>query len=737
MVLQIASEFPASVASVPLSGDSNVDQPMQWSFEVGKLYRYDVVSYTLARLQEGPSTGNVFKARFIFRVKSPGRLLTKLENPQHAVVHQVLPDSRTLPENLKYEPVKNLDLPFEIVLNGGRVQSMSLPSSISLVHENLLKGLIGSMQVDLSAHRMIHHSQNYYDHKTQQGQFRKMETDVTGDCETLYTVTPVASEWHREVPNVDLHQEAVLVTKSKNYGNCNHRVAYHFGVPQGAEWTGTARKTREDQLISHSSTSRIILAKQGPIYKAETTSTVHVHPHVSGKQKAEVISYIQHTFVNTEQDTEAEWLKPEGNRIIKNMLYSLTPKQISITDKYDTSSSSESHEHEQAETTVNRIRRSLRSSSWSRVNSDSSSSDDTSSAYVNDDIPKYNEPAYAALYMNPQPRTEKKQNPMNAQKLVQEIAQQLQNPNNMPKADFLSKFNILVRVIASMSSDQLSQTSRGIEVAKSSTNVVKSDMWMIFRDAVAQAGTLPAFKQIQTWIQTRKIEGEEAAEVVASMVHSLRYPTKDVMIQFFNLALSSEVREQQYLNSTLLIAATKFINMGQVNNWTASSYYPSHMYGRLARKHDNFVHEEILPRLSEGLKQAIEQGNSRKAQVYIKAIGNLGHRSILRVFAPYLEGRIQVSTYLRALIVDNLHTLAHQKDDYARAVLFNILRNTAESYEVRVAAIQQIFSAHPKPAMMQVMAQMTHDDPSVQVRAVLKSSIETAAKLKIPHYWEL
>lgn len=686
-----------------------------------------MVSYTLARLQEGPSTGNAFKGRFIFRLKSPSQLLVKLENPQHALVHHVLPESRVLPENLKYEPVKNLEQPFEIYLNGGRIESMSLPPSISLAQENLLKGLVGAMQIDLSTHRMIHSSQNNYDHQSQQGQFRKMETDVTGDCETLYTITPIASEWHREVPNVDQNQEAILVTKSKNYGNCNHRVAYHFGVPQGAEWTGTARKTREEQFISHSSTSRIIVGKQGPIYKAETTSTVHVHPHFSGKQKAEVISYVRHTFVNSEQDTEVEWPKPEGSRVIKNLLYSMTPKQITITDKNE---SPESQENNAPMTSENWA-------IWNRVNSDSSSSDDSSSAFVNDDIPKYNEPAYSALYMNPQPRTERKQNPMNAQKLVQEIAQLLQNPNNMPKADFLSKFNILVRVIASMSSDQLSQTSRSIEVAKSSTNVVKSNMWMIYRDAVAQAGTLPAFKQIQTWIQTRKIEGEEAAEVVASLVHTLRYPTKDVMTQFFNLAMSAEVREQKYLNSTVLIAATKFINMGQVNNWTASSYYPSHMYGRMARKHDNFVHEEILPRLSEGLNQAIQQDDSRKAQVYIKAIGNLGHRSILQVFAPFLEGRIQVSTYLRALMVDNLHTLAHQKDDYARAVLYNILRNTAEPYEVRVAAIQRIFPTHPKPAMMQAMAQMTHDDPSVHVRAVLKSSIESAAKLKSPRYWEL
>ncbi len=307
----------------------------------------------------------------------------------------------------------------------------------------------------------------------------------------------------------------------------------------------------------------------------------------------------------------------------------------------------------------------------------------------------------------------------------------------MPKADVLSKFNILVRLIASMSSEQLQQTSRSIEVAQSSSNTVKSDMWMVFRDAVTQAGTQPAFKQIQLWIQSKKIQGEEAAQVVASLANTLRYPTKEVMKQFFDLAWSPEVSQQMYLNSTCLLAATKVINMAQVNNYTAHSYYPTHMYGRLARKHDRFVLDEVLPKLRENLKQAIESSDSGRAQVYIKAIGILGHRAILDVFAPYLEGKIPVSIYLRARMIHNLRTLAEQRDHHVRAVLFNILKNTAEPYEIRVACVHNIFYSRPTTTMIQVMAQMTHDDPSIEVRSALKSGIETASELRGPHFLEL
>lgn len=580
--------------------------------------------------------------------------------------------------------------------------------------------------------------------ETKQGQFKRMETDVTGDCETLYTVSPVGSNWRQELPNFSLKEDPIEITKSKNYDHCHHRVAYNFGVPQGAKWSGIAQKYYEKQFISRSTTSRFLVDSQA-IYKAETTSTVSVHPHLYGKQKAEVLSTVKLSLTTYEDDKEPEWQKSEESREIKSLLFAVTKKQNSIRHY---SSSSESHEHKQVKEeheSHSRVRRSPKSKVISinkvfktrMLHNDGSSWEESREADlyadVNDKVPLMNEPAFEP-YLDSEEDMDTKQNPAIVQKLVQELAQQMQNPNNMPKNDFLSKFNILVSLISSMSLEQLNQASRSIESAKSSNNVVKTDMWMIYRDAVAQSGSSPAFQQIQSWIQKKTIQGEEAAEIVASLVRTLRYPTKEIMIQFFKLAMSPEVREQQFLNTTALIAATRFINMGQVNNYTAHYLYPTHMYGRLADKYDNFVLEEILPPLAHELEKAVQQKDSSKAQVYIKAIGNLGHRQILVVFAPYLEGKIPVSTYLRTLIINNLQVLSLQNDKYARNVLYSLLKNTAEPYEVRVAAIRKIFIALPNQAMIQAMAQMTHNDPSKHVRSALKTSIETVAKWNNPQF---
>ncbi|MCT6662375.1 hypothetical protein, partial [Staphylococcus aureus] len=497
MKILVLAALIAAASSGRLSSQS-VDHQTQGPWRPGTLYKYDVVSYTLATLTD-ESSGSAFKARFVVRAQDPGRLIARLENPQHAQIHQKLPVNRQLPADLKYEPVSKLDQPFEITINGGRVVFLNLPVAVQLAEENILKALISALQLDLTSHRHVPRDENAFDEQTQQGMFKKMETDVTGDCETMYNVYPAIPEWRRELPNFANDEEPIMISKTKNYGHCHHRVDYHFGVPQGAEWAGTAHRKHEDQFIRRATVSRMLAGKQGPIYKTETTSTVHVNPQVYGKEKAEVLSHVQMNLVSYEKDDQPEWQRPENNRRVNNLLYAITRKQVeprASGEAWDSNEANNQNEHRsdsqppQDRQDKKRMRRSAKISQdyqTARL-SHSSSESESASTFVNDDLPKNNEPAYAAMYMAPQVNTEDKQNPINAQRVTQEMAQLLQNPNNMPKGDFLSKFNYLVRIISSMNSAQLNTVSRSIEVAKSSPNKVKADMFMIYRDAVAQAG---------------------------------------------------------------------------------------------------------------------------------------------------------------------------------------------------------------------------------------------------------
>lgn len=565
-------------------------------------------------------------------MKAIGHLQARIENPLYS----------TFSADKEFTPIQNMNQTFDIFVNGGRVVSIKFPSFLSVPHENVIKSFISALQVDFSTHGLIREYPNNYNQESYQGVFKKMEYDLTGECETLYSVAPVSAEWRQELQEFNAEEDPIEIVKAKNYGSCLKRESWHFGTPEGAVWKGTAKGNDEKQLIQHISNTRILVGKQGTIYKSEVTSSVTASPVVYGKQKAVVNTVITAHLKSVENDNDAGWEELKDFRTVDSVMC----------------------------TTDN---------TWRLF------------TYGGD------------------------HNVDKAQKILQEITPWLQNPNQLEKGNFLMQFNILVYLLFSMNSEQLAQMTSSIEIARTSKNVAKNGMWIIYRDAVAESGNPRSFAEIKSWIQTKKIEGYEAAHVITAIGATL-LPSKAVVTDFFNFAISPEVQAQKGLNNSALLAATRLLRSSNENL---------------------FIVETVIPYLSKELKQAIENSETSKAQVYVVALGNLAHPGILKAFAPYLEGQVTVTKYLRTQMVTSLKTLANLRDNNVRTVLYSILRNTAEPYEVRVAAALNIFLAFPSAEMFQVMAHMANFDHSTQVRAVLTTSIKFAAKLKDPRFADL
>lgn len=185
------------------------------------------------------------------------------------------------------------------------------------------------------------------------------------------------------------------------------------------------------------------------------------------------------------------------------------------------------------------------------------------------------------------------------------------------------------------------------------------------------------------------------------------------------------------------MALTNFLNRAQVNNQSAYNYYPVHSFGRLSDRNNKIVRDEVIPHLARELKQAVKDEDSHKIQVYIRALGNLGHPAILNVFEPYLEGQVMITAFQRLAIVVSLDKLTQNYPRLARSVLYKIYQNVGEVHQIRVAAVFQLMRTSPPTAMLQRMAQFTHEDPSEHVQAAVESAIRSAAKLTHPDQQEL
>jgi hypothetical protein len=309
----------------------------------------------------------------------------------------------------------------------------------------------------------------------------------------------------------------------------------------------------------------------------------------------------------------------------------------------------------------------------------------------------------------------------------------------------LEKFNILSRLIRIMDHSQAKEAAQQLYASKPQninddhSEKVREQLqsWKAFRDATAQAGTGPAFTLIKEWIEEKKVQGEEAAELVASLAKTIRVPTEQLMMEFFKMATSSNVQKQQHLNSTALLSLTLFLNRAQVNNQSAYNYYPILAYGRLADKDNKIVTRDVIPYLNHQLKRAVDEEDSKKIQLFVRALGNLGHPAILNVLEPYLEGKYQVTQFQRLAMVVSLDKLVQNYPKLSRNILFKIYQNIGEGHEVRCAAVFQLIRTTPPAAMLQRMAEFTHHDPSKHVSSAVKSVLTSAAQLTNEEYSDL
>lgn len=125
--------------------------------------------------------------------------------------------------------------------------------------------------------------------------------------------------------------------------------------------------------------------------------------------------------------------------------------------------------------------------------------------------------------------------PVEVQRLTREIAEDLENVNELPVKYTLRKFAVLTKVIRTMNAKQIDDATNLLNDAQSSYEH-KNDMEKsrkVYRDSLLNAGTGPAVVELMKWIEDGRLQGEEAAEVIAALPKTIREPTEEMQKRFF------------------------------------------------------------------------------------------------------------------------------------------------------------------------------------------------------------
>lgn len=714
---------------------------------------------TLAGLHEVADqyAGVLLRARLTLQRYSEGVLVGHVYKAQYAQVHSVLPagwDSYIPEHQLNYQSLPLSNKPFEVRLYNGTVQELIVEHDISNWEANVLKSIVSQIQVDVQGENAV--KSRYNRHGDNDAMYKTMEDTVTGKCQTMYDVNVLPHYVYQSKPELapmpqlkGADGELIEVIKTLNYSDCQERIAYHYGLHEMQGMEPSSSHMGENFL--RSSVSRIVLSgslKRHTIQSSVTTNKVVLKPTPGSNQKGLVVSQMNITLVDV-SSADKQPQQPQQPKSIGNLVYrynspfaqnnEVRTGSKNLQQDDDESYYGTSSEEQQQRYWNKRHPRSLRRYD-EQNDSDDSTSQEEHQNWRQNKPSLSGEPETPLLpeyigYYGQAIKTAKQINIVESvQKLAQKIGRELQQPRDMIKEDTLATYTILTRLVRTMNVEEIKQAGRELYTHSHKQDSYHSDAWKTYRDAVAQAGTGPAFMTVQDWILTKKIHGQEAATIVATIANSVRQPTTEYMRSFYVFATKPEVQKEQYLNDTAILSYSELVRKVVVDEEHSHNEYPVHAFGKFAEEYKEYVRSEFIPYLKQQLDHAIEKADSHKIHVYIRALGNVAHPEILSAFEPYLEGKKQVSQFQRLFMVMSLDQLVAVYPKVARTVLYKIYQNQGEETNVRVAAVYQLMKTQPPTDMLQRMAEWTNEDSDDYVNAAVKSSIEHIAQLQDSEY---
>ncbi|CAG9759824.1 unnamed protein product [Ceutorhynchus assimilis] len=716
-----------------------------WKDNTEYIYRVSGRSLTSLNELTDQYSGILLKAKLHVSTRPDGKLQARISDAQYAQIQSQLPDgwnSEISESQLNYKQLGLTDKPFKILTKEGVIKGLIVEKDVTNWEANVIKSIVSQLQLDIQGNNIIQSPiNNLPKNNEMEGVFKSMEETVTGETETLYQIHRLpeyltqSQPWLVPQQQLNFHGQIYEVIKSKNYSNTEDIPAYYYGF--GEIIAGEPTGNRMGQFYTRQSSSRMILTGKVSKYTIQSSQTVDkiiINPTINARQQGSAISALNLTL--SEVKSQSQQAQEMSNPVeIGNLVYTYErpfAKSNKVHEKMQGDNLSSESSEEGNESTWKKFRQSAEQMIKKMQQDDSSSSEETMQYQPRPSMteaPQFPLLPYFMGYHGKSVRTDKDFDPKQiVEKIAREISEDVQQPEKILTQSTLSKYAMLCSLVRTMDKDDIKSLAEKLYTPDKQG--AQRVAWAAFRDAVAEAGTGPAFLNIEEWISTKKVERQEAAEIISAMTRAVRVPTEEYMQSFFELIKKPEVRHQEYLNETAWLSFTEMVHKVYVNKHQSNNEYPVNSFRSFYTKEGKtFATSTVIPYLSQKLDEAVSGADSRKVHIFIRCLGNIGHKQILKAFEPYLEGQRQCSQFQRTLMVLSLDKLASSSPITARSVLYRIYQNAAEVSEVRVVAVYQLMRTNPSVEMLQHMAENTNTDQQEEVNAAVKSAIESACEL--------
>nr|QVD39376.1 Vitellogenin B [Schistocerca gregaria] len=717
-------------------------EPDAWS--KGYLYQYELKSKALTALHEVANqfSGVQIEGNLHVQLINSSTVAFQLDDFRVAEVHQNLSGGwdADIPESqLSFQSFKLPSNVFYLNYTNGVISNVTVSKKVPLWFVNWVKGQASVFQLDVRGSNRVSRPVPGGDSDI----YWTMEDVITGKCQTAYVYAPypkyaALSDNDIEPENWEDDSKLYTVSKAVNYTKCEKRAGYTWGLNTVTRWEPIENSV--GQTISRSSNTEAVISgsiRKYTIQKSVTTNRVILNPLVYNQQKGMLGSQVK---ISLQRKMKSDKPIPKiSDPVTYDDLVYEYEGTFPLKHADEAQGRGYSDEpSEESEERAYRPRRQFKRAVWDNADeSDSSSSSSSSEEDLEIPEPDLLQPPLLPFSNMEQPQD--KPDISAIIELVEKIARQIQEPSSIPSSDTLASFQILNRELMKYGVTSLRQIANKLYApypadSHSYPQSVKYTQWVVFINALSQSGTGPAIRTINEQIKLQKLRGRLAAIAIGNIPRSALYPNKAFLKEFFMIVKNTEKYSPE--NATALLGFGNLLRLAIVDRDSSHNLYPVHLYGKLDSPSESEL-QAYVKYLGNLLNRAVQNADSVGIQVYTRALGNIGHPYILKPLLPYILGEKQVSNFQRLLMVLALDRVAELYPQIVRPVLVQIYQSTGETHQIRSTAVLLIMGSKPSASVLQRLAQFSKQDPNPHVVSVVKTAIQSAARLTTPENEDL
>ncbi|MFO0002900.1 MAG: hypothetical protein ACK559_17390, partial [bacterium] len=258
----------------------------------------------------------------------------------------------------------------------------------------------------------------------------------------------------------------------------------------------------------------------------------------------------------------------------------------------------------------------------------------------------------------------------------------------------------------------------------------KEDIIRAFYDLVSMAGTNPAIRLLKTKVESGDINEDTHswAWILSSAIRNIKTPTEELIRELVHILKHENVHKCPILRAAVAMAVTEIAHKACVHPQSSYNEFPANIFGDFCDEDSDVIKKELLPYLTQMLS---ESSNNDVGSVitWVNALGNLGTEDASLELLKVVEGKITVHPHPRSVAIFKLIRAAELNPVIYRPVFMALIENSAESSEVRMAAVTGLTYSSPSTADLQRLAVRTWFEPCNQVASYIYSTLKTLKNL--------